>query len=121
MLQPLVQVHAARATNSIPQLRLPTRDSATRPELIDLSSYYNGNAHAGWIPGFALGATAEHSLPIPLGTNTWAGIDFDVRGVIQVQSSILAARKGSSRIKSVAFPSIAADAASTSCTAPIGA
>ena len=94
MLQPLVQVHAARATNSIPQLRLPTRDSATRPELIDLSSYYNGNAHAGWIPGFALGATAEHSLPIPLGTNTWAGIDFDVRGVIQVQSSILAARKG---------------------------
>jgi eukaryotic-like serine/threonine-protein kinase len=59
---------------------IPPRDPAAKPDLIDLSSYYNGGFAANWH-----GSTPENNLAaLPTGIQNLAGIDFDVRGLIQV-------------------------------------
>jgi len=96
MLQPVVYVDAPRLTNESPALsrKIPPRPPGASLAMLDLSNYYNASLPDGWIPSFDLGATAEHSLPMPLGTNRWGGIDFDVRGAIQLTSSTLSSRQG---------------------------
>jgi WD40 repeat protein len=97
MLRPMVQVDALpRLTNESPAVaqRIPPRPAAASPALLDLSNYYNASLADGWIPPFELGATSDYNLPMPLGTNRWAGVDFDVRGAIQLTSSTLTSRHG---------------------------
>ena len=62
-------------------LRPPSRDPGTRPELIDLTLYFNASLVASWHGG---GGTGNHLAELPRGVHAFAGTDFDVRGLIQV-------------------------------------
>jgi eukaryotic-like serine/threonine-protein kinase len=70
--------------------QIPPRDSAAPPELIDLTDYYNGSLTHGWIPTSAYATREQRTLAgLPLGLQTFAGIGFDVRGLVQVAGRAL--------------------------------
>ena len=66
---------------------VPPRDVATKKNLIDLSDYYNGSPREGWLPRTGNGTSAAKALPIALGVGRFEGIDFDVRGLIQLSGT----------------------------------
>ena len=68
---------------------VPPRDTSTKPNLIDLSDHFNGSPREGWIPTTPSGTTAEKTLPIPLGVGPFDGVDFDVRGLIQLSGEMI--------------------------------
>jgi len=58
---------------------IPKRGSLVRPNLIDLSTYYTAALDDDWL------VTAGANLqPLPKGVQTFVGVDFDVRGLIQL-------------------------------------
>jgi WD40 repeat protein/serine/threonine protein kinase len=59
---------------------IPPRDAQARANLIDLSSAYNAGLNQSWHQGS--GKSDLSSLP--QGLQTFAGVEFDVRGLIQV-------------------------------------
>jgi WD40 repeat protein len=73
-----------RGTNapSLTALRktLPVRDPHARPELIDLSQFYNASLTEPWHPA----AQGSDLSELPRGIQILTGIQFDVRGLIQV-------------------------------------
>ncbi|MSU59351.1 MAG: hypothetical protein EXS35_14470 [Pedosphaera sp.] len=60
--------------------KVPTRATAVSPNLIDLSKFYNAPLNETW-HGFE---TNNHLGMLPTGAQTFAGIEFDVRGLIQL-------------------------------------
>jgi hypothetical protein len=69
-------------------LRIPPRDAAARPEHLDLSDQYTAVLGRSWLvrePGRALAG-------LPVGLGRYAGVRFDVRGVLQLASKGLRAR-----------------------------
>jgi hypothetical protein len=63
--------------------RLPSRDPRARPELLDLTASYNAALTDGWSDG-----SAENNLTaLPRGLQTFAGVEFDVRGLVQLRCS----------------------------------
>jgi hypothetical protein len=63
--------------------RLPSRDPRARPELLDLTASYNAALTDGWSDG-----NAENNLTaLPRGLQAFAGVEFDVRGLVQLRSS----------------------------------
>jgi hypothetical protein len=80
---------------SVPTIqRVPPRDPSTKKKLIDLSAYYNGSPREGWLPTTPMGTTAEKTLPVPLGVGRFEGVDFDVRGLIQLSGNKIKAAGG---------------------------
>ena len=64
-------------------LKIPERDSQTPPMCIDLSPHYNAALHDPWQNR----AWASNHLSIlPRGRQTFCGLEFDVRGVVQLGS-----------------------------------
>jgi hypothetical protein len=61
--------------------RFPPRDPKTRNELLNLTSFYNAGLNQSWsgIKGNDLGT-------LPKGIQKLAGVEFDVRGIIQLGS-----------------------------------
>lgn len=58
---------------------IPPRDARTPVHLIDLSGYYTASLDDDWL------VTAGANLqPLPKGIQTFAGVPFDVRGLIQL-------------------------------------
>lgn len=72
---------------------VPPRDAATKKNLIDLSDHFNGSIRQGWFPSTGNGSSADKTLPIPLGIERFNGIDFDLRGGVQL-SGILMKKAG---------------------------
>ena len=66
---------------------VPPRDPTTKKSLIDLSSCYNGSLREGWLPSTVAGTTAQKAFPIPFGVSKFDGLDFDVRGVVQLSGN----------------------------------
>ncbi len=61
------------------------RDVAAANRLLDLTAHYNGSLTEGWIPSSAYGTTEERNLgELPRGIREFAGVQFDVRGLIQL-------------------------------------
>src|SRR6185369_17620089 len=58
---------------------IPSRQPQTRPDLIDLSLYYNASLAEKWHAGAPTDLSA-----LRYGVQTLAGVEFDVRGLIQV-------------------------------------
>ena len=78
----------------VPKKRLakliPPRDREAAPEMIDLTDFYNGSLTEGWIPSSVYGTTSQRNLgELPLGLQLFAGLRFDVRGVIQLAGGSL--------------------------------
>jgi hypothetical protein len=63
---------------------IPMRDPQAAANLIDLSLHYNAGLKESWYPGVGLG-TSDLS-EVPHGIQTFAGVQFDVRGLIQVNA-----------------------------------
>ena len=57
----------------------PTRDPGARNQLIDLTSFYNAALTESWH-----GNAGNDLASLPSGLQTLAGIEFDVRGIIQL-------------------------------------
>lgn len=64
------------------QRRIPPRLADTDSRLIDLTRHYNGALTQAWRGG----AASDHLSMLPRGIQTFAGVDFDVRGVVQLNS-----------------------------------
>jgi tRNA A-37 threonylcarbamoyl transferase component Bud32 len=80
---------------------IPDRDPRCPPESIDLSDYYNAGLTENWHFVKELvtssGYAAENNLSqLPRGVQKFAGIEFDVRGLIQLASHNTRARDSGS-------------------------
>jgi WD40 repeat protein/predicted Ser/Thr protein kinase len=76
---------------------IPPRDPQAKSNLLDLTTHYNGSLTEGWFPPYATYTTAERSLTeLPSGLQEFAGVQFDVRGVIQVGGNEFNAETGAS-------------------------
>jgi hypothetical protein len=62
----------------------PPRDPKASPRLLDLTAYYNGTLTNDW-QGFA----GNHLASLPTGIRSFDGVEFDVRGVIQLRGEEL--------------------------------
>ena len=60
----------------------PPRDPKAGPRLLDLTAYYNGNLTNGW-QGFG----GNHLASLPAGIQKFDGVEFDVRGLIQLRGT----------------------------------
>jgi hypothetical protein len=60
------------------------RNPVTHLRQIELSDYFNGSLHEGWLPSTENGTTAQKILPMPLGVAAFGGVEFNVRGLIQL-------------------------------------
>jgi len=67
-----------------PASRFPPRDAGAAPGLLDLTRYYNATLTESW-----LGKTNANLAILPKGLQTFAGVQFDVRGIVQTSSQLL--------------------------------
>ena len=63
--------------------RLPKRSEGMNPKMVDLSRYYNGHLDDAWQ---STGTSKNDLEGIVPGLNHLGGVDFDVRGVVQLSS-----------------------------------
>jgi hypothetical protein len=66
----------------------PARSPDATPNLIDLSSFYNVSLTQTWLPIKDLGRSNDLAQ-LPGGLQKFAGVQFDVRGLIQLSGSAL--------------------------------
>jgi type II secretory pathway pseudopilin PulG len=74
-------IAAARSKASI-----PPRAANTSSNLIDLSRHYNAALSESWHPPGPGGAPANNLEWLPSGVQKFGGVEFDVRGLIQLRS-----------------------------------
>jgi hypothetical protein len=74
----------------------PPRDPETRAGLIDLSAYYNAGLTEAWH-----GNSKNDLSSLPTGVQNFAGVDYDVRGIVQVGSKDRAAERFPPRIDGI--------------------
>ena len=68
--------------------RIPARSEQATPALIDLSAHYNAALTETWLPGELIVKGNDFS-GLPQGLQKLAGVEFDVRGLIQLSSGAL--------------------------------
>ncbi len=74
----------SEASNPQP-FQIPPRDPKASPELIDLSAYYDAALTETWHPASNMaGETGNDLSELPRGIHKLDGIDFDLRGLIQL-------------------------------------
>jgi hypothetical protein len=74
----------------------PPRDLQARPGLIDLTAYYNAALTESW-----QGDTKNDLSSLPTGVQNFAGVEYDVRGIVQVGSKDEAAGRFPARIDGI--------------------
>ena len=74
----------------------PPRDSQAKPGLIDLTAYYNAALTEAWH-----GKPKNDLASLPNGAQNFAGVEYDARGVIQLSSKSLTAKRFSARINGI--------------------
>ncbi len=70
--------------------QIPPRDPRTARELLDLTAYYNAALTNSWEIASGEDTTGKDLDALPPGVQTLAGTPFDVRGILQLNSSRLA-------------------------------
>jgi len=84
----LAAEEARAARNPATIARIPDRTAETGTNLIDLGPFYNAALTETWFPT-NLYAAANDLASLPRGVRRFGGIDFDVRGLIQLSGSAL--------------------------------
>ncbi|HTA30827.1 MAG TPA: hypothetical protein VK731_10080 [Candidatus Cybelea sp.] len=74
----------------------PARDPQAKPGLIDLTAYYNAALTDSWH-----GNSKNDLSSLPSGVQNFAGVDYDVRGIMQLGSKDRAAEKFPTRIDGI--------------------
>jgi hypothetical protein len=72
---------SSTAAADLPKPRFPPRNPNTKPNLIDLSAYYNAALTESWH-----GNPDNDLSSLPTGVQSLGGVDYDVRGIIQLRS-----------------------------------
>ncbi len=76
--------------------RFPARDPKARKQLLDLTSFYNAKLTASWH-----GNAGNDLAALPQGVQTLAGIEFDVRGIVQLGSKSDSASKYPAQVQGI--------------------
>jgi len=76
--------------------RYPARDPRATPRLINLTKFYNAGLRDSW-----LGETNSDLAALPVGLQTFAGVDFDVRGIIQLGSKVLTDKRFPAQVRGI--------------------
>ena len=63
--------------------RFPARDPGVRKQLLDLSQFYNAGLNESWH-----GSTNNDLATLPVGIQSFGGVEFDVRGIVQLRSQL---------------------------------
>jgi WD40 repeat protein len=66
--------------------KIPPRSPGARPQLIDLTDYYNASLTETWLPSKTI-TTGNDLSALPRGVQRFNGTEFDVRGLIQLAGS----------------------------------
>jgi hypothetical protein len=75
--------------------RIPPRDAKTGPKLVDLGCKYNSRLDDFWQPEDVQGVLQQNHLgTMPHGLQRLGTVDFDVRGIVQLCSTKIAAGGG---------------------------
>jgi hypothetical protein len=74
----------------------PPRHPRTKPSLIDLTAYYNAALTESW-----QGNSKNDLASLPTGVENFAGVDYDVRGIVQVGGKEQAAEHFPARIEGI--------------------
>ena len=80
---------AAIAAAARAQASIPKRPTNATPNLIDLSTHFNAALNESWNPPGNPNTPAHHLEALPHGIQKLAGIDFDIRGRVQLGSKKL--------------------------------
>jgi hypothetical protein len=72
---------ASNPSSAAPTSPYPPRDPQAKPALINLSAYYNASLTESWH-----GGTKNDLASLPTGVQNFDGVDYDVRGIIQLGS-----------------------------------
>jgi hypothetical protein len=84
----LARLEAVAARSEELPRRIPPRPADARAPLLDLSAHYNAALTDTWLP--VGGSAPGHDLSaLPHGVQRFGGVEFDVRGIIQLSSSEL--------------------------------
>lgn len=105
------ELTAARlfANDNAPPVRTPEkpvaarqflpRDPQARPQLLDLTPFYNAMLTETW-HGRG-GPVANDLASLPTGLQTFAGVEFDVRGVVQLKGRLAAVTNFPAEVKGI--------------------
>jgi len=74
----------------------PPRDPQTKPNLVNLSAYYNASLTESWH-----GNANNNLASLPTGAQEFAGLEYDVRGIIQLGSQSASAKRFPARIDGI--------------------
>ncbi len=90
-------IAGAGAEDTTSKVSCPPRDPATPPNLINLSAYYNAALTESWH-----GRKQKNDLSsLPTGVQTLAGVEYDIRGIVQLGSKSSSARRFPPRIDGI--------------------
>jgi hypothetical protein len=65
--------------------KIPARDAAAKPGMVDLTDYYNAILTETWHPGNQISLQRRNDLSgMPRGIQKFSDIEFDVRGLVQL-------------------------------------
>lgn len=79
-----------------PTARFPARDPKAKPGMVDLTKFYNAALTESWH-----GNTGNDLAELPSGLQTLAGVEFDVRGIVQLGGLSPSASKYPIEIKGI--------------------
>jgi hypothetical protein len=86
----------AAAKSAQPGAAYPPRDPQARPGLINLAPYYNAALTESWH-----GNSNNDLASLPTGVQSFAGVEYDVRGIIQLGCKSPAAQRFPTRINGI--------------------
>ena len=86
----------AAARPTAVELKFPPRDPQAKPGLVDLTHYYNVMLTESWH-----GNTNNTFASLPTGLQTFAGVQFDVRGIVQLGGKAAKAKQFPTQIKGI--------------------
>jgi WD40 repeat protein len=71
-------------TKDRPARPIPARNPAAQTNHLDLALAYNAALDEAWIPASSLDNLDQDLSALPIGLQTWGGVIFDVRGLLQL-------------------------------------
>ncbi|HEY3913341.1 MAG TPA: hypothetical protein VGN61_02545 [Verrucomicrobiae bacterium] len=88
------RIFAVAPDNAEPRkVEIPPRDASASPRLINLDKFYNATLTNAWH-----GKPHNDLTSLPSGLQTFAGVQFDVRGIVQLASRSLSHKGYPSRV-----------------------
>ena len=87
---------ASAANSSPPGAPYPPRDPQAKPGLINLSAYYNASLTESWH-----GNAHNDLASLPTGVQNFAGVEYDLRGIIQLGGKSPGAKRFPARVNGI--------------------